>query len=97
MKDYKESIEFFLIIFAVVMIVTGLWGIASFKVTNKIFITIYGVATMIITVVMIGMSILFKELSQISDATMNSPCPNLSTAAENFVSINQEFEPLVKF
>ena len=95
--DYKEFIELFLIIFAVVMILTGLWGIAAFKVDNKFFIAVYGLAVMVITVVMMGMAILFKELSNTSDTTMNSPCPNLSTLQDNYVSINANFEPLQKF
>ncbi len=71
-KALVVSVE---IILAAVTFITGIWGIASYLIKNKIFIAILGALYAFLVVIHGGCSAIFTSLSNLRDEDMQALCP----------------------
>ena len=76
-----------LIIMAALAFVTGLWGIGTYRIRNRIFVAIFGGAAIAIAVVAGGLAAILNSLTNLDSETMNSICPGQTAK-------NGSFEPI---
>lgn len=66
----------------------GLWGAATYRVTNRIFITIFGQGIAFVTVFLVGAALIFWGLANLDKTVMTSVCPGSAN------SLKISFDPL---
>ena len=74
-RKYQKIMTKTIMIVALVVIVTGLWGVAAYKVKQKLFIITYGLAVAALTAIMTGFEQVFDSLANMSDDQMKMICP----------------------
>ena len=96
-RDKKDLVVTTMIAVAAILFVTGLWGIATYKIKNRIFISIFGLAAAAMAVICFGFGAIFNALANLSDNAMESVCPALAIESTGSpISISQSilsFEP----
>ena len=75
LREKKDLATSNLILMAAFTFVTGLWGIATYRIKNRIFVSIFGFGCAFIAVVAGGVSTILNALSNLDEETMNSVCP----------------------
>ena len=95
-RDKRKLAVRTLVAVTTVIFVTGFWGIATYKIKNRIFVSIFGLATIAITVILAACGAIFNALANLSDEQMNAVCPSSSTSAGTTDSnaVITSFEPL---
>ena len=56
-----------LIAVTAMLIVTGLWGIATYKIKNRVFVSIFGLAIAAMAVILAGCGAIFSALANLTD------------------------------
>jgi len=73
---------------ACVCFVVGLWGIATYKVTHRLFIAVYGLGVATLTVILTGFTFIFWTMANLDNNLMEAFCPGQNA------ELNLEFDPL---
>ena len=78
------------------LFVTGFWGIATYKLKNKMFVSVFGLATVAMAVILTACAAIFNALANLSDEQMNAVCPFSASASGTTDSnaVITSFEPL---
>lgn len=63
--EFRTLVTNFLIIISAVTVVVGVWGIGTYKVTHRIFTTVYGMGVTALTVILIGFAFIFWTLANL--------------------------------
>ena len=95
-RDKRKLAVRTLVAVTAVLFVTGFWGIATYKIKNRIFVSIFGLATIAMAVILVACGAIFNALANLSDEQMNAVCPSSSTSAGTTDSnaVITSFEPL---
>ena len=95
-RDNRKLAVRTLVAVTATLFVTGFWGIATYKLKNKMFVSVFGLATLAMAVILSACAAIFNALANLSDEQMNAVCP-LSTSASGTTDSNAvitSFEPL---
>ena len=87
-SEYRGLATNFLIMVSSVSVVVGLWGIATYKVTHRVFISLFGLGVAALTVILIGLAFIFWTLANIDESSLRAVCPG------NITKLNPDFDPL---
>ena len=74
LSDNKNLIVSTLVMVAAITFITGVWGIASYSIKNRIFIAIFGGLCAFLAVVHGGCGTIFNSLANIQDEDMQNVC-----------------------
>ena len=81
-RDQRKLAVSTLIAVTAILFVTSFWGIATYKIRNRIFVSILGLATAAMAIMLSATGAIFSALANLSDAEMNAVCPALVIAGE---------------
>ena len=98
-RDKRKLAVRTLVAVTAVLFVTGFWGIATYKIKNRIFVSIFGLATAAMAVILSACGAIFSALANLSDEQMNAVCPGTAATTgeeESSALVIASFEPLVE-
>ena len=81
LKEFKPAAEYrtivtnLVIMTSCVSIVVALWGVATFKVTHRVFTTIYGLGVSALTIILTWFTFIFWTFANLDISSMYGPCP----------------------
>ena len=66
-RDNRKLAVRTLVAVTAVLFVAGFWGIATYKIKNRIFVSIFGLATVAMAVILVACGAIFNALANLSD------------------------------
>ena len=93
-RDKRKLAVRTLVAVTAVLFVAGFWGIATYKIRNRVFVSIFGLGTSALVVILAATGTIFSALANLSDEEMNAVCPALVEAGKS--AKIESFEPLVE-
>lgn len=96
MRKNKNLIISTLAVAGSITFITGIWGIASYKIENKIFVGIFGGLTAFVIVINGGIYAVFNSLTKLREEDMVTVCPEIESKVIDVIEPFLEVKGFVK-